>query len=367
MRSHSHTSCCGRLHRFGASSELDSESSAVDAAIAALRAAAHNALGRRKKVPRKVAAVQCDLEPKAEEAAEEPAESSPSTVQGKLNIRGNVLLATDWDLIDDDVRFAHYPLLSLDCCGADQQRQQKYWDQQLKRSLPRPLLRLQQRPDDREPRQLQQKLQQKLRRELQHQQLQRIPKHREAFPVRPNDVNPEADDYLKNRVRQTYDHAHSLPLHINDDYLKLHAKLNLRRRKPTPGRYGPSRRCCSPAGARPLSVGVPVCTCPRVFPGRSNGGDRSVSCQRGLWKARQPSTDGVSNTMQPLREGVPVVAGGGTPPNMHCGAAPLGMSSLPPPPQAFCGAFHPGSAPVGSLPTEAGCFPLPPLQSGMIF
>lgn len=249
---------CRNLHRFGC--EYDHDEASFDLACSRLRRAAHRALaGFRRDSHRKemrTTGVQCDLEPEQVTTVKE--EREPEVVNqlttGNLSISGNVLLASDWDLADDDVRFAYYPFLNLKCCGVHEQRNQRL---KTLSNVERSNLR-------------------KVGQDRTQIQCQRIPRFREAFPQRPSQVNPEASEELQNRVRQTYDHAHSLPLHKSDKYVYLHT-----RRAKLLSREGPSRierrvtiRQSHPrrpetllqTEGRPLAVHCPVCVCPRVAP-----------------------------------------------------------------------------------------------------
>lgn len=251
---------CKNLHRFG--SEFDHDELSFELACSRLRRAAHRALAgfrhesRRREV--KTTGVQCDLQPEqnitnTEEQAEEDSTAENPTSTGHLSISGNVLLASDWDLADDDIRFAYYPLLNLKCCGAHEQR-------------------------NRRPNNSSTVCRSNLRNVGQNRtqaQCQRIPKFREAFPQRPSHVNPEATEEVQNRVRQTYDHAHSLPLHKSDNYLYQHTKrakmLSQERpfranRKVTARTHLHAERAetLPHIEGRPLAVHCPVCVCPRV-------------------------------------------------------------------------------------------------------
>ncbi|KAL8427694.1 hypothetical protein ACSSS7_007597 [Eimeria intestinalis] len=347
--------------------EYDADSATIGAAVAALRAAAHRA-GQSKRKNIVDASIQCNLKqpepepepgpeavptspvtPPPEEEPPRPAEPQPpSVVKGELNINGNVLLATDWDLVDDDVRFAHYPLLDLDCCGVRQQRQAQWKTRPHQRSLPRPLRRIHR---------------DELQEELRLQRLQRIPKHREAFPVRPQAVNPEATDEVRNRVRQTYDHAHSLPLHTDDSYLKLHMKSRRvsSRRLPTPGRFG-HRRSSSPIAGRPLSIEVPVCACPRVVPAPDCHCCHHAPPQQ-LWSVQAAPPQAVPNVV--FAQGAPPVAVKGeiplpTPYEKYPSAYGSGYPSYPEQGGyvAYPSMSYSMEAPIG--------FPLPPIKAGKI-
>ncbi|KAL8445162.1 hypothetical protein Emed_005857 [Eimeria media] len=292
--------------------------------------------------------------PPAEEEPPRTAEPQPpSVVKGELNINGNVLLATDWDLVDDDVRFAHYPLLDLDCCGVRQQRQ-AHWrkQQQQQRSISRPMRRIQR---------------DELQEELRLQRLQRIPKYREAFPVRPQAVNPEATDEVRNRVRQTYDHAHSLPLHEDDSYLKLHmkARRSSAKRLPTPGRFG-HRRSSSAIAGRPLSVEVPVCACPRVVPANND----CHCCQHSsppqqLWGVQTPQPpQAVPNVV--FTQGAPPVALKGPPPPLAASYGEYPSVYTPYyPPYHEQGGYVTYPSMSYSMEAPIG-FPLPPIKTGKI-
>ncbi|CDI84105.1 hypothetical protein, conserved [Eimeria acervulina] len=424
---------CSSVHRFCACSEHDSDSSCVEAAVAACRAAAHRAEGKKQRPSLSVAAIQCDLLPEEapptpKEVVEEPAPLQEKPVKGELNIQGNVLLATDWDLVDDDVRFEHYPLLSLECCGAHQHRQHKFWhlQQQQQQQMPH-LQHLQQLQQLQQQQQRSRRLPRRLLRAqeeaLRQQRLQRIPKHREAFPVLEREANPEVHILLKNRVRKTYDHAHSLPLHTDDSYLRLHAtrqpkskllqqQLQQQQQQKQQHTVNTSRKydiktCCTLTTPQNLLLDGPVCCCPRVIP-------KPSCCSPGccaaapLWSVRTPhvvdpnypdpcrvaaaAAAAASTPTAAAGEAAPAAGTAATPaPAAAAAAAPaaapfcVSLSSSPSSPQfrlppllyspsaspqypvhATLYAGAPWGAPVAGAPMAAS-FPLPPLQCGGIF
>ncbi|PHJ18954.1 hypothetical protein CSUI_007215 [Cystoisospora suis] len=143
---------------------------------------------------------QCNLGVPSHED-DKPSEPEVSHVVGDISIQGVVQLhsAGDTGFVNmsdmDSATFDRYDDYCKALLRAKQERQDNWsrYDLALKRY--QRWLQTQRRPP-----------------------LERIPKHREAFPQRPACQNPTSLA-MQARIRRVYDHAHGTPLHEDDSYV----------------------------------------------------------------------------------------------------------------------------------------------------